>query len=173
MAPGVLGLECEATAEAAIEPQLHRMITRITSRLVSGDVANASEHPIVGNQLSIILRRYSQCRSRNLKSRIPIAAVAGAAAASLVGRDVVMVHIAPPDMQAMVTDIRSIQSCVFQKLMRNGQVPLVALGWPEVRIDGIETGIRVRPGNVGREARIDRVETATGRTGSESVVCAA
>src|SRR5262245_41305564 len=55
VAPGVCCLESQAVAEAAIDPQLQCMVTRVTVRHVSRNVSDASQQTIIGKKSTRIV----------------------------------------------------------------------------------------------------------------------
>src|SRR6185369_1857790 len=99
------------------------MVAGVTIRFVGGDITDAAQEAIIGNQRTLVLNpicygtRYIQSGARDLKSRRGSTTVAGATSARQVGSDVVTIHVAPPDVQAVIADVRSFQRRIFQKLV--------------------------------------------------------
>src|SRR6185369_15991770 len=173
MSPCISNLEREVPGEATVEPQLHCVVAGIAIGFIGVNVADVSEETIVSYQLALILNQacyrtcHSQSSASNLQSRISTTAIARGTAASNVRSNVISVYIAPPDVEAMVTDVRSFERGVFEERMRNSQVPLIALGWPVVHVHRGKARIRINARDVGSQAGIDRVETAASRTVSQ------
>src|SRR6185369_6696229 len=93
------------------------MVTRIASRLTHRDVPKCWESTVrVGKSGRLIAASSVQMGQLCACTR----------------HYVVKVNSAPPQVQTVVTYIGRLEHCVLHDFARDCQVPLVALGWPEV-----------------------------------------
>src|SRR5262249_39981912 len=126
MAPGVSRLESQPVREAAVEPKLKRVVTRIPGGL--GHINGAKALVYAGGVDQVLdTVRIESHRLSDLESGAP--------------RHIVVGHAATPDVNAMVPDVRGFDHGVLQDLAGDREVPLPAIGRTEVWIGSRETGV--------------------------------
>src|SRR4051812_38748065 len=144
MRPGVRRLESQPFCEAAIYPNLKPVICRIPGRLAHQDWAEPLESAIRGDQA--VCRLTFANGPSNRRSRVR--------------NNVIEIHAAPPDVQAVVSYVRGFHNRVLEDFARKGQVPLPALRRTEVFADGVESRVSADTGNRILQTRIDRIQAA-------------
>src|SRR5438552_3741125 len=145
MAPGVSSLESQPVREAAVGPNLERVVAGIPGGLSHGDGGNTWQ-PATGIDQVIRIRSIGSNGLGNCKSSA--------------GNNFIPIQRSF-DVQSMVSYVRGFDHYILYDFPRDGQVPLPALRRTEVLINGIE---RRGVGKGILQPGIDGIETAEGRT---------
>src|SRR6476659_7010973 len=98
MAPRVRRLECQTIAEAAVEPQLHRVVAGVAVRLGGTYIADALQRTVVldnpsGAIPNWVVRNRMERELRDLSPRVPKTGNAPRPTTRLVRRNVVAVYV--------------------------------------------------------------------------------